>query len=378
MYHTDTVSDGGTLVSVQMPKRRCKVRKSPKPAVKSAQAASLPSLQLKKEPQDPSSTTRNAPVANMGTHVETEDEAMDLSEESALSIPVDTSSSTEEVAPSASCPGPILWEAGTIQDGLPCSDSSSPTDGQSWTSQSADRGRDPTVFTHPNHFGSIATPGVDQRSLPLCDQYRFGSSSMQDFPSQVVRRQYGHGPSVSERVAPRRRPNRSSPRSPAAWPVGPEVENIHYPAFAASSAGLAGYFSPPADHTSWQTNDLWDAQIDPSVYSAVPDPTVSPFPYEGSSFSSGYGDPTLSSGLPSDTRNNGNQSLIPPYPQGLNEDFRRLTLQTVGNPQYQPLGTNAPSGNNSHPANQSYYPPHFRPHASLCPEYEFDPFSQNQ
>lgn len=378
----NTVSDADTLVYVQMPKPRSKaVRKTPQSPVK---AAGPPSAQLKREPEVSSSTMCNAPVANMGTNVQIEDEDLDLSEGSAPSIYADTSptsSSTEEVAPDKSYFKSELCGARTIQHGLPFISSLSPTDRDSvhnpvqenWTPQTASLGRGATVFPQPNYFGCVATPGEAPRLLPSRDQFRSGSSSTQSFPNQEVpRRRYDNESAASQRAANQMRPNERFTRASAARPVGPKVEITCPQPFAASSSGLAGAFP---DYSSWQTNNLWNAQIEPSIYTAVADPSASLVSSITGSFSSGYNDASLSSGLQWDTWNRENQIAMPLSHQGFDEEFlQHLNLQRGGVSYlgYQPLEMNTPSGDNSGLANQYPYT------ADVRTEHKFDPFSQHQ
>ncbi len=312
--------------------------------------------------------TCNAPVANMGINVHGKEEDMTLDEGSEPTILPDTSSSpesTELVASDASCPEPISCESRTIQHGLPFYDSPSPirhnsSVQESWTPQSADLGQDPAIFTHPNLFGSVATPIEAQRSLPLQDQFRFGSSSMQSFPSQeFVHGQYGHESTIANGMGPEGTFTRDLP----ARPVAPKVENIRYPTFAASSTGLAGAFPSNFDYSSWQSDDPWHTQAEPSMYTADADPSGSLLPSTYGSFSSGYSDGTFSSGLPLDTWSNGTQSLTPQYHHGLDEDLQqRGNIQALGSAPHQPLSVNAPSGGNPDLAIKSLNTAVFRNH----------------
>ena len=336
----NTASDADTLVPIQMPKSRCKSRNALKSGVK---AASPPSEQVKQEPGETSPTTCNAPVANMGIDVQIKEGEMDVNEGSEPTILADTSSSTEDFAPDASCPEPTLCEAPINQHGLPFFDSPSPQSHynsaqESWTPQSANLGpEDPTMFTHPNPSGSIATPSEAQRSLPLHCQYRFGSSSMQSFPSQeFVRRQYDHESTAPQRVANGMCPDRTFTRAPPAWPVAQKVENIRHPMWAASSTGMVGI-------VGLQTDELWRAQMERSMYTAVADPSVSLLPSTNGSFSSGYSEAGPYSGLQLDNWNDGDQNAMPQYYQGLNEDLQRgLNLQAANISLYYPSSVNAP------------------------------------
>ncbi|KAF6241677.1 hypothetical protein HO173_000388 [Letharia columbiana] len=341
--------DGSTLVSVRMLRTRRKIRKVPKSAVK---ASGLPREQIKKEPQPEvmSSTACHAPVAKMGINVQIGDEDL-------------ASSSSERVAPQASSPKPRLCKARTIQHGLPFYDSPSPKQKrhnsaqENWSTQPADLTQDPTVFTHPNFFGSW----------------------MQSFPSQeFVRRQYDHESTASQVVANPMRPNGAFTRSPPAGPVATRVEHARPPTFVASSSGLVGAFSTGTEYSSWQTDDPWNPQAEPSMYSAVPGPSTSLLPCTNGSFSNGYSGANFSSGLPLDIWNDGNQTGMPPYHQGVDEDVQHcLNLQAVGMPWYEPLSLNTPSSGNPALANQ-VLPTGFRPHTSLDAEHKFEPVFQDQ
>ncbi len=288
----NTALDANTLVPVLMPKARCKGRKASKSAVK---ATSPPSDQVKMELGETRVMKCNAPVANMGINVHGKEEDMTLDEGSEPTIPPDTSESPESpesVAPDASCPEPISCESRTIQHGLPFYDSPSPmrhnsSIQESWTPQSTDLGQDPAIFTHPSFFGSVATPSGARISLPLQEQYRCGPSSM-SFPGQeFVRGQYDHESTIANGMGPDGTFTRDLP----ARPVAPKVENIRYPTFASSSTGLAGAF----DYSSWQNDDPWHTQAEPSMYTADADPGGSLLPSTYGSFSSGYSDATFSS-----------------------------------------------------------------------------------
>lgn len=355
----NTAPDGDTLVPVRMPKvkPRSKVRKSPKSAPKAACPASE---QTKEEPEESSPATFTAPVANMGINLPAEGQDTISSAGSESSSFADTPSSTEEGFSDASCPEPVLREASTFQHGLPFFDPSSPTDvrhnlaQKNSTQQSANLGQGRTTFIGPNPFGSAATHGEAQRSLPFRDRYHFGSSSMQGYPSQKFpRRPYNHQSTASRRFTNPRRPNGTLTRSPPARPVAPKVENIRHQPFAASSSGLVGAFSAGVDYSRWQTDDLWNAQTERSMYTAVADPSVSLLPSTIGSFSSGYSDASFSNGLNLDTWNGGNQALMQPCHQGLDEERqRRLNIQAIGIPGYQPLDMNTLSSGNPDMPNQ--------------------------
>ncbi|KAL9072785.1 MAG: hypothetical protein Q9161_003326 [Pseudevernia consocians] len=358
--------DADTLVPIQMPKSRCKGRKAFKSGVK---AASPRREQVKEEPGETSPTTCNAPVANMGINVHINEGEMDVNEESEPSILADTSSSTEDFTPDASYPDPTSCEARMNQHELSFFDSAQGI----WNPQLANLGQeDPTMFTHPTHFGSIATPS---EALPLHGQYRFGSSSMQSFPNQeFVRRQYDHESTAPQRLANGMCPDQTLTRAPPARPVAQKVETIRHPMWAASSSGLVG-----VDYSSWQTDELWRAQMEPSMYTAVADPSVSLLPCTNGSFSSGYSVAGPSSGLQLDNWNDGNQNAMPQYYQGPEEGLQldnwndgnqnatpqyyqgpeeelqqRLNLRAANIPPYHPSSVNAPCGGNPDLANRSF------------------------
>lgn len=315
----------------------------------------------------------------MGIKLQIDEDDISLSEVSEPSILADTSSSTEEVIPNASYPEPTLCKARATRHGLPFSDSLSPTDishssvKENWTSQSVNMGQDSTIFTRPNPFASVATPGEAQRSMPLHGQCYFGSSSMQTFPNQeFLGRQYDQESTASERVANRMRPKQTFTCSLPTRPVAPKVENLRHSTFAASSTGLVGAFPTDADYSSWQVNDLYNAQVESSMYTAVADPSISLLPSTNGSFSSGYSDASNSTGLQLDTWNGGNQGLMP-YDEGLDEG---LNLQAGNVPGYQALGINPSSAGNPDLANQFFYTTNLGTHTSMATEHKFDQFSQ--
>ena len=338
-----------------MPKARCKGRKAPKSAVN---ATSPPSDQVKNELGETSWMTCVAPVANMGINVHGKEEDMTLNEGSEPTILTDTSSSTEStelVDPDASYPEPTSCESRTIQHGLPFYDSPSPIRHNSsvqenWTLQSADLGQDPAMFTHPRLFGSVATPSGAQISLPLQGQNHFGPSSM-SFPSQdFVRGQYDHESTIANGMGSDGPFTCDLP----ARPVAPKVENIRYSTFAASSNGLAGLCLSDFESSSWQSDDPWHTEAEPSIYTADADPSSSLLPSTYGSFSS-YSDATYSSGLPLDIWSNGTQSSTPQYHQGLDEGLQqRGNIQAHGIAPHQPANVNAPSAGNPDLAIQSF------------------------
>ena len=372
----NVASDADTLVSVRMPKPRCKNRKASKSSAKVERPSSE---QIKREPEEKSSRTCNAPTANMDINLQIEEDDLDPSELSEPSILADRSTSTE-VAPEASSPEPTLCKDGTIQHGLPFSDSLSATDSrhssvkENWTPQSVNFGQDPIVFTHPNSSGSVATPGEARNAMPLYDQCYVGSSSMQSFHDQeFVRRQFNHESATSQRVANNMRPNQTFTRSLPVRPVARKAENICHQTFSASSTGLAGAF-PDADYPKWHANDLWNPQAESSMYMDVADPKISFLPSTNGSCSSGYSNASCSTGLQVDAWNDGNQGLLASYNHGLGENLgQQMNIQTVSNPGYQ---TNTTSGGNL--SNHFMYAAECRTNTSVGTERKFGWSSQDQ
>ena len=371
----NVASDADTLVSVRMPKSRCKNRKVSKSSTKVERPSSE---QIKREPEERSrnSTTFNAPTANMNISLQFEEDDLDQSEVSEPTILADTSSSTEEVAPDASCPEPTLCRARTIHHGLPSSDSLSPTDSrhssvkENWTPQSVNFGQDPTVFKRPSSFGSAATPSEARNAMPSYDQCYVGSSSMDSFPAaEFVRRQFDHESATSQQVANqmRPRPHQVFTRSLPIRPVARKAENVCHQAFSASSSGLAGY-------PSWQPNDLWNAQVESSMYTTLADPNNSFLPSTNGSCSSGYSNASYSTGLQVDTWNDGNQDLLASYNPGLDDNLNhQLNLQTVNNPGYQTDATSA-----ANLSNHFVYAADCRTNTSVGTERKFGWSSQDQ
>lgn len=361
-FGVNVASDEDTLVSVRMPKPRCKNRKASKSSVK---AKGPSGEQIKREPGERGTATCNAPTANMGISLQIQVDDLDPSESSEPSISAETSSSTEEVAADTSCPEPTLSEARTIQHGA--SFSMSPTESrrssvkENWTPQSVNLGQDPNIFTHPTPFGSVAPPSEAQKAMPTYDQSYFASSSMQSLPNQdFVRRQFEH---ESHQTFIRNLPAR---------PLARKAESIHHQAFAASSTGLAGVW-PPID-ASWQPNDYWNAQVESSMYTTVDDPSVSLLPSTNGSSSSGYSDATYSTGMPLDAWNDGNQGLLAPYSHGLGEDLNQNRgPQEVRFPEYQ---ADTSSGGNLE--SQLLYTTGHHTNISVGSEHKFGRPSQSQ
>ena len=368
-------SDGDTMVLVQMPKYRCKSKAAVKTAKKN-------SKNIKKESKQRSSTSCNAPVANMRSHLQIQDSNMDLSEGSEPSIYADTSSTIDGVSPDASCPRSMLYRTRAIQHGLPFHGTPGPSDRrhnsvqENWTPRSANLVQDLATSTNLNPSGCRATPDKARRSLPLREQYRFGSSSMQSLPNQVVRSPFDNG---STGVAHRMRPNQPFAYSPPARPFAPKVENVRSSRFAASSSGLVGAYPTDADYTSWQTEDRWNPQAVPSMYTPEGDLSASLLPCTNASFGSAYSDAAFSTAPQLDTWNDGNQMLMDPYCQSLDDDAQqRFGMQVVGDPRYQHLGMDTTARGNAGLANQAFCPTDFRTRTSSSGiEYNYGSFSQD-
>lgn len=353
-------------MTIQKFKPRRKIRGARKSTVKAAKPSSK---HAKKGPEQKSPTVCNTPAASMCLDLEMEDESIDLSKGSEPSIHMDTPSSTEEVVPDE----PTLYRARRIQHGRRNSVQ------ENWTMQSADLRQTSNSSAHPTPDGYVVTRGEPQRSLPLGDQHRFGSSSVQTFPSQVAGHHNDYMSTASQRVASQ---NRIFTHSPPARPVAPKVENVRYLGFAASSSGTVGAFPENDDYTSWQIQDRWTPQAASSAYTAAAGSSASPFPSTNTSFSTTYGDARLPTGPQLDTWNNGNQVPYQPYHQSFDADPQQhFGMQTGGIPPYgyqELLDMHTPSGDIPDLANLSVYSTdfHTRNH-SFGPEQSFGPFSQD-
>ena len=354
-----------------MPKLRCKARKAPKSIVN---ATTPPNKRAKKEPDDECFRAHDAPIANMGINAQSEDECVGLSEGSEPRIPADTLTSAEEIAPNLSGPEPIPCKVPTVQRDLPFSGLPPPTSTplncvpDRWAPHPADIGQDPTSSTHPNTFGAVMTAGEAQSFLPSYENYRSKSSSMESFPSQVMYPQYDHESTASQRVANRMYQHDTLNPDDPVRNIVPKVESVRRPTFAASSSGLVGAFSIDAQYSSWQADNLWHAHMEPSIYTAVADPTIGLLPSTNGSFSSGYSD--ASSGPPLETWNK-----TPGHRGPVQEGFN---LQGAATPWHLPLGLRTSSSGSSNMASQSSYNTDFGTHSSLSTESNFGPYFQEQ
>ena len=357
-------SDGDTLVTVQMFKRRDNPRGPPKSTVKAAKPSSKHSEQ---GPEQKSPRVCNTPAANKCFDLEMENEGIDFFEGFEPSIHTDTSSSTEEVTPDACCSGTTLDRARRTQHGLSSSHSSSAQ--ENWTMQSANLRQTSNISAHPTPDGYVVTRGEPQRSLQL-REHRFVPSSMQTFPSQEARHHNDYRPTASQRAASQ---NITLTRSPPARPVAPKEEKFRYLGFAASSSGTAGAFPENDEYPSWQIQDRWTPQAASLAYTAAAGSSASPLPSTNTSFSTSYGDARLPSGPQLDTWN---QIPSRPYYQSFDADPQQhFGMQTVSDTQYdfqQFYSTHTPSGGIPDLANQSLYSTDFHPHnPSLGPEHYY-------
>ena len=351
-------------MTIQMFKHRRKIRGARKSTVKAAKPSGK---HAKKGPEQKSPTVYNTSAASMCFDLEMEDESIDLGEGFEPSIHMDTPSSTEEVAPDE----PTLYRARRIQHRRRNSVQ------ENWTMQSANLQQTSNISAHPTPDGYVVTRSEPQRSLPLGDQHRFGSSSMQTFPGQVARHHNDYMSTASQRVASH---NRTFAHSPPSRPVAPKVENVRYLGFAASSSGMVGAFPKTDDDASWQIQDRWTPQAASSAYTAAAGSSASPFPSTNTSFGTTYGDARLPTGPQLDTWNNGNQVPFQPSYQSFDADPQQhFGMQTVGLPPYdhqELLGMHTPSGDIPDLANQSVYSTEFHPsNPSLGLEQTFGPFS---
>ena len=354
-----------------MPKLRCKARKAPKTSVKARTPANK---RAKKKPDDECFKAHDAPIANMGINAHSEDECVGLSEGSEPSIPADTLPSAEEIVPNISGPEPISCKIRTVQHDLLFSGSPPPTSTRvdciqdGWAPHPADIGQDPTSSTHPNTFGAVVTAGEAQSLLPSHDSYRSKSSSMESFPSQVMYSQYDHESTALQRVTNQvYQHDTLSPDDPVRNDI-PKVESIRRPTFAASSSGLVGAFSIDAQYSSWQTDNLWHAQMEPSVYTAVADPSIGLLPSTDGSFSSGYSDASSNPPLETWNKTPGHRG---PVQGGLN-------LQGAATSWHLPLDLRTSSGGSSNMASRSSYNTDFGTRSSLMTENNFGPYFQDQ
>ena len=359
-----------------MPKLRCKSRKTPQSTVK---AGTLLNKLAEKEANDECFRTQDAPIpiANMGINAQSEDECVGSSEGSEPSIPApaDTLTSAEEIAPDTSGPESILsCKVPTVQRDLPFSSLPPATSTRfncvqdGWAPHQAHIGQDSTSSKHPNTFGTVMTAGEAQSFLPSHEDYPSKSSSMESFPSQVLYPQYDHESTASPRVAHRMHQNDTFSHDDIVRNIVPKVEIVRRPTFAASSSGLVGAFAIDAQYSSWQTDNLWHAQMEPSIYTAVADPTVGLLPSTNGSISSGYSD--ASSGPPLEAWNK-----TPGHRGSVQEG---LNLQGATTPWHVPLGLRTSSSGSSNTASRSSYNTDFGTHSSLMTESNFCQYFQDQ
>ena len=352
-----------------MPKLRCKARKASQSTIKAA--TSLNKL-AEKEADDECFRAQDAPIpiANMGINAQSEDECVGSSERSEPSIPApaDTLTSAEEIAPDISGAESIKsCKVPTVQRDLPFSALPPATSTRlncvqdGWVPHQADIGQDPTSSEHPKTFGTVMTAGEAQSFLPSHEDYPSKLSSMESFPSQFRYPQYDHESTAPQRIAHRMHQNDT-------FNIVPKVEIVRRPTFAASSSGLVGAFAMDAQYSSWQTDNLWHARVEPSIYTAVADPTIGLLPSTNGSFSGGYSD--ASSGLPLETWNKtpGHQG---PVQEGLD-------LQGAATPWHLPLGLRTSSCGSSNMASRSSYNTDFGTPSSLMTESNLGPYFQDQ
>ena len=334
----NTVSDGDTLVHVHMPKRRRGTRKARKARKSAAKTAKPSSKCARNEPEQSNNSVRKAPVANMCINPQIRDGK------------TGTSALTEEVTPEISCCEPTLCNsnASTILNSQSREDGRQNSVEENWTMRSTNFRQDPAVSTN-------------------------SSSSMQTSFSQLRGQQ--NGQAAWQQVPVRTRLNETLTRSAPAHHVTPAVENVRYPAFAASSSGLVGY-------SGWQTEEHLNPQGTSSVYTGDADPNPSLLPYTYGSFSSDYSYSNPSSGPQFDTWNDESQTVMSPYYQSLNEEQQqRFGTPAVGiqSYSYQHLGMATPSAGSQDLANQSLQHTNFGiRNSSSGTEHKFNPFSHDQ
>ncbi len=368
-------------MTVPKPLPRCRVRKASNSAVKAAKPTSK---QIKRKPAPAKAATCNAPVAKMWIDPQLDDNCMDVSDGSEPTVLADTPSSTEEVAPDASCPEPTLCKTRTFNHGLPSFDPPLPEDQRTPSVQEefipplSNLGPDPPIIcTQPNPVECSVTPSEVQRPVPLRDQCHFGSSSMQSFP----RRQVGPGQNdfnstAAPRVANPMRPRPMFTHSPPPRPMAPKVEHVRHPGFASSSTGFAGYFPGGAGYSSRQTGeDPWTTQAEPSMYTATGDPSALLLSPTTCSFSSGYSEATFAQ---LDTWTDGIQTMQS-YHQSLDDPRQHFGQQAVAVPRYQGYSMdNAPPAGHPNSADQSTCPMAFYNHTSLGNINSFGQFPHGQ
>ena len=346
----NTASDGDTLVHVHMPKPRGSIRKGRKARNSAAKTVKPSSKRARNEPEQSNKSVRKAPVANMCIDPQSKDGKMGEIETSKPSIHTGSSPLIEEVTPEVSCCETTMCNsnASTILNSQTREDRRQNSVEENWTMRSTNFRRDPAVSTNP--------------SFPMQTSY-----------SQLGCQQ--NGQAAWQQVPIRTRLNESLTRSAPAHPVTPEVENVRYPAFAASSSGLVGY-------PGWQTEEYLNPQGTSSVYTADANPNPSLLPYTYGSFSSDYSYSNPPSGPQFNTWNDESQTVMSPYDQNLDEEQQqRFGTPAVGIPQYsyQRLGMATPSAGNQDLANQSLQHTNFGiRNSSSGTEHSFNPFSRGQ
>ena len=359
-----------------MPKIRCKTRKAPQSAVK---AATSRNRLAEKEADDECFRTQDAPIpiANMGINAQSEDECVGSSEGSEPSIPApaDTLTSAEEIAPNISgresmisCKVPIVQRDLPFSDLPPAASTRLNCVHDGRAPQQADIVQVPSSAKHPNTFGTVMTAGAAQSFLPSHNNYPSKSSSMESYSGQVLDPQYEHESTASQGVANLINQNDTFRCNDIVRNIVPKVEIIRRPTFAASSSGLVGAFAIDAQYSSWQTDNFWNAQMEPSIYTAVADPTTGLFPSTNGSLSSGYSDASSDPRLETWNKTPGHQG---PVQEGLN-------LQGATTPWHLPLGLRTSSGGSSNTASRSSHNAEFGTHSSLITESNFGQYFQGQ
>ena len=353
---TNTMSDGETLVTVQMFKARRNIRKAPKSAAKTLKPSGK---HARKEPEQSNTTVRKVPEANMRNSLQAEGRRLHLTEGSKPSNHTGTSPSTEEVTPEESC-----------NDSTTCNDEPQHSVPENWTQRPTFFRQDSASFMVSNPSGSVVAPDSHQRFLPPRNHGHFGSSSMQSVRSQIASHHNDQAAWVQGPV--QMRPNQPLTRSPPARPVSPKLENTRYPAFSGSSSGMAGW--QPEEYLNPQTNSS-------SMFTASADPTASLLSCANGSFSSGYSDAAFSSGPQLEPWNDEIQNLIPPYCQGCDDGQQQgFSAHTVGIPRYDHLGMDTPPV--SKPDLEMRFPTHQfctqNGNPSSGTQHTFSPFSHDQ
>lgn len=355
----DTATDGDTLVSVQMPKPRCKKRKARKSAVKAAKASRKPVREESEEPEQRQSSVCTAPVAKMYMDAQLEDEREESRERSETKSRADTTPSTEEV----SCPEQISNRTCTVQRTSPSFDSPGPKDTRHGLAQE-DWSQS---LPFPSPYDSVTTLGEPQMSLPLRGRDH-SYSSMHIYPSRDARRNENTLTAHPQFV-----------RSPQARPIAAKVETVRYPALAGSSSGLSGVWPTNAGR---QLEDHWSSQAEASMFTDVAEPSASFSASTSGSFSSGYGDANMSSVPQLNSWNGWSQPMMQPHYQSIYENTQRaFGMQTVGTHQYpyERSDVVTPSGSIPYFPTSSLNPPNSRTrNSSSATEHNFGPFTEHQ